>query len=381
MELKYKYLIMKSKIMATEKITNEINDAVYKYYKYKEQYENEKKITMHSSNNKPYKFKCVSCRRYVGSIFKNIFNADKTRSLIATCGSETDPCLLDINIQVGSTVLHETEIEKHKKVLSKLKQEIICDKNNVLFGYTEREIALEKFNRMKEQLENTSNMYEYEIQLQKNIVSNVDNIMKTTESQTSIIDMIQQIKQLISMYKTQADPAFISESVELYINKLLPELSSYREFTKELTEKDYEDTYKDPSIVSFKIGPRLINTKRNKTLKHATKRKSTINSYSPSPPIFMYDTKEKYGKKAEVKDEEKYEEKYEVKEEEEAEVKEEDDFFSRAPLSNAQLIPIKEKSGKTLQFVSDITIIPDAILDEESHDEMPINITENDPHD
>lgn len=369
MELKYKYLIMKSKIMATEKITNEINDAVYKYYKYKEQYENEKKITMHSSNNKPYKFKCVSCRRYVGSIFKNIFNADKTRSLIATCGSETDPCLLDINIQVGSTVLHESEITKHKQVLSKLKQEIICDKNNVLFGYTEREVALEKFNRMKEQLENTSNMYEYEIQLQKNIVSNVDKIMKTTESQTSIIDTIQQIKQLISMYKTQADPAFISESVELYINKLLPELSIHREFTKELTEKDYEDTYKDPSVVSFKIGPRL-NTKQNKTLKHVTKRKSTINSYmKPSPPIFMYDEQRK-----EEKDEERKEEEKEKDEE-----KEEDDFFSRAPLSKAQL---HSKPVKTLQFVSDITIIPDAILDEEeSHDEMPINITENDPHD
>ena len=82
------------------------------YYKLKNNYENEilkekKKIIKNQELSwkekrnefKSFKPKCINCKRPVGTIFSIKYNTEvEFRELKAICGSRTDPCNLNINI-------------------------------------------------------------------------------------------------------------------------------------------------------------------------------------------------------------------------------------------------------------------------------------------
>ena len=91
------------------------DDAVNEYYDLKQQYrvgkekdiqtflETNEKMSWREKRNlfKSLNYKCINCRRYVGSIFKtNIINED--RHLIAKCGDHSNPCPLNIEINLGT---------------------------------------------------------------------------------------------------------------------------------------------------------------------------------------------------------------------------------------------------------------------------------------
>jgi hypothetical protein len=96
-----------------------VNDAFNEYYKLKNKYETNynkdkqkiiKSKTMSwkekRSEFKQLKPKCINCLRPVGTIFsiKHSGNSnDDFRELKAICGSLTEPCTLNININAGVT--------------------------------------------------------------------------------------------------------------------------------------------------------------------------------------------------------------------------------------------------------------------------------------
>jgi hypothetical protein len=144
---------------------DDFNDALKKYYRLKNEYEeslndNKKKI-MNSAGlslkEKRIEFhklkrKCVNCKRPVGTIFNTKFSNDETsyiikkdRHLIALCGDRDDPCPLNIDINLGATDDIRNIVIKYEKELNEFKNKIIIDKNELLFGYITSNIAVEKF--------------------------------------------------------------------------------------------------------------------------------------------------------------------------------------------------------------------------------------------
>ena len=128
------------------------NEDLEKYYSLKNEYQSEKdkqvtkirnegvvsvkeKRTMFSA----LKFKCINCKRPVGTIFSNNFD-DKTeeRHLRAICGDKQKPCNLLIDINVGYCELANNSIISIEKMINDVKIELIKAKNNMLFGYITR---------------------------------------------------------------------------------------------------------------------------------------------------------------------------------------------------------------------------------------------------
>jgi len=125
-----------------------INSAVNKYYALKMKYQSEINSLKKNINSElkkkrnafvRLKIKCINCRRPVKSIFQTIYN-EKTgsRSLIAKCGDVVSPCGLKININVGYCEMLTDSIPLYENMLSKIKNDIIKEKNNALFGYTKK---------------------------------------------------------------------------------------------------------------------------------------------------------------------------------------------------------------------------------------------------
>jgi hypothetical protein len=75
---------------------------------------------------------------------------DDSRELKAICGSLTEPCNLNITINPGVTYNLVNHIKELEKDNDNYKNEIIDYKNKLLFGYTTTEIAVEKFDKTRE---------------------------------------------------------------------------------------------------------------------------------------------------------------------------------------------------------------------------------------
>ena len=128
--------------MSSETIFND-------YYKLKNMYENQIYKLKHSiivnkslslkekkQEFKELKPKCINCKRPVGTIFTNKMNNEKSfRELKAMCGSISEPCNLKIIIQVTETINILDNISDLELELQKHKNNIIDNKNKLLFGY------------------------------------------------------------------------------------------------------------------------------------------------------------------------------------------------------------------------------------------------------
>lgn len=288
-----------------------VNDAFNEYYKLKNKYETNynkdkqkiiKSKTMSwkekRSEFKQLKPKCINCLRPVGTIFsiKHSGNSnDDFRELKAICGSLTEPCTLNININAGVTYNIMDHIKELEKDIENYKNEIIDYKNKLLFGYTKTETAIENFDKIKEAINDTSfllNMnYEHLFDIVDNKREN-ESILKLKEE---IYILIKEIKQSMKQFDSTGNVQFVRDSSDIYVNQMQPKLKElmnlkykvdlvefdesegvYRLIQKKNGIADLEDVYIAPNVISFDFGEIYTanpNTKPNKKKKTVQKLK------------------------------------------------------------------------------------------------------------
>ena len=156
--------------MATTIDVSDLKDALNEYFKLKLKYEdkimeNKQKIIKNkrlSNREKRVEYlklkpKCINCGRPGGTKFQNIYfpsddKEDSHRQYSATCGVISDPCNLQIKINVGNVELLPNLLDEMQSGIKSLKDEVIDDKNKLLFGYLSTEDVLTKFDDLKEQI-------------------------------------------------------------------------------------------------------------------------------------------------------------------------------------------------------------------------------------
>ena len=130
-----------------ELYTEDVLNAMNKYYKLKSDYEKKyKKTVKNIANNdltslakkrrliSSIKPKCVKCKRDVGTIFSN-----KDRVLTAKCGDTITPCGLDIQIHRGSVMSESKAADYWQNEIENEKLNIIQTKLDFLFGFVSEE--------------------------------------------------------------------------------------------------------------------------------------------------------------------------------------------------------------------------------------------------
>ena len=230
----------------TLKTVYDVKESLNEYFKLKQKYEaeiaaNKKRIINNStlSNREKrsefmkLKPKCINCKRPGGSIFKVLFNAEDSnnesyREYNATCGIISNPCNFKIKIRCGKTEMITDILKNMENEIKDNKNEIIDDKNKLLFGYLTTELALDKFDYLKEAVSTYSSLYEEYLTKYNSIVDNEDKKKELEEAITNSYIYINQIKDCIKKSDESGNKSFISDAVNIYDTTLVPILSTIR---------------------------------------------------------------------------------------------------------------------------------------------------------
>jgi len=209
------------------------------YYKLKDAYENsikaqrfdvlkqkkKKNVTEQDIRKKLMKLKpkCVNCQREGGTLFSGSFDEKElSRVLTAKCGVVTNPCSLNIKIVAGS---HEgvQDILKHdEQEMEHIKEQIIDEKNKLLFGYMKSEEVIENFDQLKKQINEYSSSIEYYTKI---FYDKVDNKADKQELNKLIADSyksIQTIKDFLN--GEEYEDQNVVSAVKVYVEQLKPQL-------------------------------------------------------------------------------------------------------------------------------------------------------------
>ena len=213
-------------------IVNAIND----YYSLKQQYDinfqrRRKNIQRNKTLSKAQKRRkflelrnnCINCGKEGETIFTN-----KNGVLKAICGNSSNKCSLNIEINSG-------KVEKINKLygeLSEYRQQmrssIIRDKLDLLFGYTEEEEAIGRFNESrKELIDSEKIMFETE-QMFNDIVHNDRNKQAIQTEESYLIIAKQKLKNLSKQYQEEGSQQLIRDMVEHYKEDIIPIVTRLR---------------------------------------------------------------------------------------------------------------------------------------------------------
>lgn len=295
-----------------------ITDAFNEYYKLKNKYESDynkdkqkiiknKQMSWKEKRNqyKQLKPKCINCKRPVGTIFsiKRSGEAnDDFRELKAICGSLSEPCTLNININAGVTYNIMEHIKELEKDIENYKNEIIEYKNKMLFGYARSEIVVAKFDKIKEAINDTSFLlninYEHMFDVVDNKITN-ENIVKLKEE---VYILVNEIKISIKRFDSTGNVQFVRDSIDIYVNQMESKLKEllalkykvnlvefddsegvYRLIQKKTGIADLEDNYISPSVINFNYGEIYIgnNSKKQRAITKPLMKKQLIIETSP----------------------------------------------------------------------------------------------------
>lgn len=211
------------------------------YYKMKSEYEetnlkNRKKILKNQdlslkekrAEYKKLKPKCINCKRPVGTIFSNSYNPEENgRKLMAVCGDRTDPCHLNIIINLGETTTYVNDSYIMENEIIQLKNRIIKEKNDLIFGYISSADAVKSFDAVKEDLNLTLSNYELILEEYMYVVDNKTKNETLKKEQIAIYEEIQSIKELVSQYERDENVQLIRDAIDIYVNQLTPRIDKF----------------------------------------------------------------------------------------------------------------------------------------------------------
>ncbi len=224
-------------MMNTELVENNINE----YYRLKSKYDNDndknkKKILNNKllsikekkAEFKQLKPKCVNCGKPGGTTFASVVSKDsmgaKFRELRAFCKA-VDPCGLNINIAVGNFENINDILKMIDKEIYDAKNEIISDKNKLLFGLITTEKALENFDIQRASIKDYTDLLEKYLQIYIKITDDPEGTEKLNEELEKSYLLIQQIKTAIKNFNESNGINFIRAAANIYHNELTPVLA------------------------------------------------------------------------------------------------------------------------------------------------------------
>jgi hypothetical protein len=233
-----------------------VNDALNEYYKMKSKYEEAyydkyiKPILRSKGKSKREKRldfqklpkpECINCKRNVGTIFTIKKNQDEYyREIVAQCGDLTDPCPLDINIQYTQRNELNKEILDHDNDINAIKNKIIADKNNMMFGYIDQQKAISSFSKdtseLKDITEAAGYIMDINIQINENPVKT--NLIKTSEDRLGN-ELLMPFKDMVKTFDQTGNAEVLNRAVKFYVDEIVPLTTSIRNLKYEVSYVDF----------------------------------------------------------------------------------------------------------------------------------------------
>ena len=138
--------------------SSEMKDKLNAYYRLKSKYEQHVQLTNVEKKAESKVHLCVSCKQPGGTLFFQKYTPETGNLLGAKCNA-TKPCNLDIIVESKQLINCHQQMAKLKQTITRLKGEIVFQKNNDMFGLRAIDST---FDTLIEQInENYSELDEY----------------------------------------------------------------------------------------------------------------------------------------------------------------------------------------------------------------------------
>jgi len=213
-------------------IVNAVND----YYSLKQQYDTNfqrrrrtiqrnKTLTNAQKRKKLLELrnKCINCGKEGETIFTN-----KNGVLKAICGNTSNKCSLNIEINVGKVEKVNKLYGELSEYRQQLRSSIIRDKLDLLFGYTEEEEAIGRFNESRKELMDSDKILFETQQMFNDIVHNDKNKQAIKTEELYFIIAKQKLKNLSKQYQEEGSQQLIRDMVEHYKEDIIPIVTRLR---------------------------------------------------------------------------------------------------------------------------------------------------------
>ena len=162
------------------------------------------------------KFKCANCGKDGATIF-----LETSEKLKASCGNISNPCELDIDIKRSKKQNILDNLNIIEKELETTKRKITLTKLDFLFKYIEEDIAVEKFEELKNELSSKQEEYNKLLTYYYDITENKEKNQLLNEKMNELYNIIGQYKEYIKLFKESEDNKYLKDAINLYIEKIM----------------------------------------------------------------------------------------------------------------------------------------------------------------
>ena len=171
------------------------------------------------------------------------------------------------------TELYPEIIRGLEKDIRESKMDIINSKNKLIFNYISSEEAVEIFDKIKENIQDTSDILAFYLEEYIQITENKEKENMLKEKLEESYLMINDMKILIQKFNETSNTKIIQDIVTIYVNQLTPLLKKIQttKYSKNIVEYDFSNNtyhlvqqqytledisvrYSKPEIVHFIIG-------------------------------------------------------------------------------------------------------------------------------
>jgi len=299
-----------------------IIDAINEYFKLKEKFETEMNIHKRkiinnntlSNREKRSEYlklmpKCVNCKRpsKKGTIFSITYHPadDKVsehKVFKAICGDLADPCNLHIEINTGIYQPLDQELVVIMDEIKETKNNIINDKNKLLFGLITTESAVENFDNNKTYISELTSIYEKYLDMFNKEVDNSEEKIELDEALVKSYESINNIKDCIKKMNKMNDTQFAVDAATIYHTTLEPLLNKIRHLKYKVNEVSNDDNncrliqkkYRtddilvsgyDSKLVAYDIGLKAMKPRKKQTDLLETQKELTIKIKDPTREV------------------------------------------------------------------------------------------------
>lgn len=286
---------------------DKVNEAIANYYKLKHSYENEyyehylkEIVNMDVSKNEKKRLfqklpkpKCVNCARNVGTIFSVKETVQEEQHFYrAQCGDVSNPCPLNIQIEVPNIELTAVVLSNYK--IDKIKKDIILAKNDLLFGYIKEEEAFRLFDELSTELKNETLSYETFLEYILHFTDDRERKIELQKKQVELGTTIQEFKDMMKDAKIQNNTQIVNNAVNFYVQTIVPLLNEiqsikypinrveniegvYHLIQKKNTIEGTYISYDTGKVISFVTGTKSTQKSKTVKVKNSSKNKTKKN--------------------------------------------------------------------------------------------------------
>lgn len=230
------------------------NQILNKYYSLKNQYDTKyndykknllKNRTLGMKEKRKellkHKRKCISCGKQGGTIF---INTDEI--LEVKCGDISSPCDLKIKIEKNLYDYIPEGIKNIGKLVRDVKIEIIINKLDLLFQYSNESNVLSLFKKQSDELNELMDYYNELITKDINLHHDSKKKIELKNINITKNELLEKIKDLLEIYKKEKNNSALKDIISIYKDDLYPLISQenlikYSHSTIDFNSKN--DTY------------------------------------------------------------------------------------------------------------------------------------------